>query len=172
LLRGQVLTDLGDWYLVTNSIRRAYDTYADAWRSLTEAGDTKLLEWPRVLAYRPSISSIDRSQLDPKEAQLRVVELHFTVARDGRLENVSSPTTDVSEGIVRNSVSSMRRSRYAPRIENGAAVATNDVVFMEHVLVRVTPTESGTSSGKSAEKPPEQPAPAQAEQVPTPEAPK
>jgi tetratricopeptide (TPR) repeat protein len=175
LLRGEVLTDLGDWYLITNSTRRAYDTYADAWRSLSEARDTKLLEWPRVLAYRPSISSIDRSQLDPKEAQLRTVELHFTVTREGRLENVSSPTKDVSEGIVRNSVTSMRRSRYAPRIENGAAVATNDVVFIERVLVRATPTESGTSSGKAAEKPPAPPAstePAQTEPAKSPEAPK
>ena len=171
LLRGQVLTDLGDWYLVINSTRRAYDTYADAWKSLSEANDTKLLEWPRVLAYRPSISSIDRSQLDPKEAQLRTVELHFTVTRDGRLENVSSPTTDVPEGIVRNSVTSMRRSRYAPRIENGAAVATNDVVFIEHVLIRA-PTESAPTSGKAAEKPPEPPAaePAATEPGKSPEA--
>ena len=29
-LRGEVLIDLGDWYLVTNTLRRAYDTYADA----------------------------------------------------------------------------------------------------------------------------------------------
>ncbi|MEO8061108.1 MAG: tetratricopeptide repeat protein [Pseudomonadota bacterium] len=159
LLRGEVLTDLGDWYLVANNTRRAYDTYAEAWKSLTDARDTKLLEWPRVLAYRPSVSSVDRSQLDPKEAQLKAVELHFTVTRDGRLDNVSSPTTDVPEGIVRNSVASMRRSRYAPRIENGAAVATNDVVFIERVLIRVTSSESGTSSGKAEEKPPEPPAP-------------
>jgi len=159
-LRGEVLTDLGDWYLVANNTRRAYDSYAEAWKSLNDARDTKLLEWPRVLAYRPSVSSVDRSQLDPKEAQLKAVELHFTVTRDGRLENVSSPTTDVPEGIVRNSVTSMRRSRYAPRIENGAAVATNDVVFIERVLIRATSPDSGSSSGKAEEKPPEQPAPA------------
>jgi len=166
VLRGVVLTDLGDWYLVANNTRRAYDTYAEAWKSLSDARDTKLLEWPRVLAYRPSVSSVDRSQLDPKEAQLKAVELHFTVTRDGRLENVSSPTTDVPEGIVRNSVTSMRRSRYAPRIENGAAVATNDVVFVERVLIRATSPESGTSSGKAAEKPPEPPAPIQPEEAP------
>lgn len=165
LLRGEVLTDLGDWYLVANNTRRAYDSYAEAWKSLNDARDTKLLEWPRVLAYRPSVSSVDRSQLDPKEAQLKAVELHFTVTRDGRLENVTSPTTDVPEGIVRNSVTSMRRSRYAPRIENGAAVATNDVVFIERVLIRATSPDNGSSSGKAEEKPPEQPAP-QKEEAP------
>ncbi|MEJ0085803.1 MAG: tetratricopeptide repeat protein [Pseudomonadota bacterium] len=165
LLRGVVLTDLGDWYLVASNTRRAYDSYAEAWKSLSDAHDTKLLEWPRVLAYRPSVSSVDRSQLDPKEAQLKAVELRFTVTRDGRLENVSSPTTDVPEGIVRNSVTSMRRSRYAPRIENGAAVATNDVVFVERVLVRAPSPDNETSSGKAAEKSPEQPAPAPAEEA-------
>ena len=68
-----------------------------------------MLEAPRVLAYRPSISSIDRSQLDPAEAVIKVVELHFTVDRDGRIDDVTSPTTDVPETIVRNSMSSMKR---------------------------------------------------------------
>ena len=158
-LRGEVLTDLGDWFLVANAVRRAYDSYAEAWKALALDGNTKLLESPRVLAYRPSISSVDRSQLDPAQAQLKAVELHFTVTRDGRLDNVSSPTTDVPEGIVRNSVTSMRRSRFAPRIENGAAVATDNVVFIERVLIKVTSPETGTSSGKGEEKPPEAPKP-------------
>jgi tetratricopeptide (TPR) repeat protein len=158
-LRGEVLTDLGDWFLVANAVRRAYDSYAEAWKALTLDGNTKLLESPRVLAYRPSISSVDRSQLDPTEAQLKAVELHFTVTRDGRLDNVTSPTIDVPEAVVRNSVASMRRSRFAPRIENGAAVATDNVVFIERVLIKVTSPGTGTSSGKGEEKPPEAPKP-------------
>ncbi|HEY6123499.1 MAG TPA: tetratricopeptide repeat protein [Steroidobacteraceae bacterium] len=156
-MRGEVLTDLGDWYLIANALRRAYDTYAEAWKAFAKASNTKPLERPRVLAYRPSVSSIDRSQLDPAEAVIKVVELRFTVDRDGRIDNVTSPTTDVPESIVRNSMSSMRRSRYAPRIENGAAVPTADVVFHERVLVKITESGSETSSGKekAAEKPPE-----------------
>ena len=76
-----------------------------------------------MLAYRPSISSVDRSQLDPAEAVIKIVELHFKVDRDGRVDEVTSPTTDVPENIVRNSMSSMKRSRYAPRIENGVGGA-------------------------------------------------
>jgi len=163
-MRGEVLTDLGDWFLVANSLRRAYDTYADAWKAFTEAGDTKSLEAPRVLAYRPSISSVDRSQLDPAEAVLKSVELHFTVDRDGRLDNMTSPTTDVPDAVVKNSITSMKRSRYAPRIENGAAVPTNDVIFVERVLVKVTST--ATPSGpspqeKGAEPKPEESKPAE-----------
>jgi tetratricopeptide (TPR) repeat protein len=163
-MRGEVLTDLGDWFLVSNSLRRAYDTYADAWKAFVEAGDTKYLQAPRVLAYRPSISSVDRSQLDPAEAVLKDVELHFLVDRDGKIDNVTSPTTDVPEIVVKNSVSSMKRSRYAPRIDNGAAVPTEDVVFVEKVLVKVTtpgsesPSEKGAAP-KPAESKPEEPKP-------------
>jgi tetratricopeptide (TPR) repeat protein len=159
-LRGQVLTDLADWYLSSNAVRRAYETYAAAWKDLVEAGDTKLLESPRVLAYRPSVSSVDRSQLDPAEAELKTVELHFRVDRDGRLDDVTSPTTNVPEAVVRNSVASMRRSRYAPRIENGAAVPTENVVFLERVLIKATSSPAlETPSDSGAEKKPEEPTP-------------
>src|SRR6187399_2380949 len=103
-MRGEVLTDLGDWYLIANALRRAYDTYADAWKAFAQIDSTRYLAAPRILAYKPSISSIDRSQLDPAEAVMKSVELHFTVDRDGRIDNVTSPTTDVPEPIVRGSV--------------------------------------------------------------------
>ena len=149
-LRGQVLTDLGDWFLSFNQSRRAFDTYAEAWKSLVEAGNTKLLENPRMLTYRPSISSVDRSQLDPAESEIRTVEMHFRVERDGRIEDMSSPTKDIPEIVVKNSMASMKRSRFAPRIENGLAVPTDNVVFVERVLVKATSPE-GTSSGSAAE---------------------
>ncbi len=148
-LRGEVLTDLADWYLVTNATRRAYETYAAAWEAFSAAGDTTYLESPRVLAYRPSVSSVDRSQLDPAESVVKVVEMRFTVDREGRVDEVTSPTTDVPESIVKNSMSSMKRSRYAPRIENGNAVPTPDVVFRERVMVRA---QSQPAPG-AAEKP-------------------
>jgi len=151
-LRAQVLTDLGDWYLTSNGTRRAYDTYAEAWKAFSEAGDTRPLEVPRVLAYRPSISSVDRSQLDPTQAVIKLVELHFTVDRDGRIDDVTSPTTDVPDAIVKNSMASMKRSRYAPRIQNGAAVPTTDVVFVERVLIKAS-SDSTTPSDSGAEKP-------------------
>lgn len=165
-LRGEVLTDLGDWFLVSNSLRRAYDTYAEAWKAFAQvnlAGEA--LGAPRLLAYRPSISSVDRSQLDPAESVVKMVELHFTVDRDGRVDNVTSPTTDVPEAIVRNCMSSMRRARFAPRIDNGLAVATEDVVFNEKVMIRATQQSEPTSSGKAPEASPESKpeAPAEAE---------
>jgi tetratricopeptide (TPR) repeat protein len=161
-LRGEVLTDLGDWFLVNNVLRRAYDTYAEAWKAFSQVDNTKVLSRPRLLAYRPSISSVDRSQLDPAEALTKVVELRFVVDRDGRVDNVTSPTTDVPEAIVRSSMTSMKRARYAPRIDNGLAVPTEDVVFHERVLIKAPQQGDPASSGKAPES---SPAPA-----PTPEA--
>ena len=109
-----------------------------------------------MLAYRPSISSVERSQVDPAEAVVKIVELHFKVDRDGRIDEVTSPTTDVPENIVRNSVASMKRSRYAPRIENGVAVPTDNVVFYERVLVKVQ--SPGTETEKKPEESPATPA--------------
>jgi hypothetical protein len=155
-MRGEVLADLGDWFLISNALRRAYDSYAEAWKALSSVSNTKPLESPRVLAYRPSISSIERSQVDPAEAVVKVVELRFKVDRDGRIDEVTSPTTDVPENIVRNSVASMKRSRYAPRIENGVAVPTDNVVFYERVLVKVQ--SPGTETEKKPEESPATPA--------------
>ena len=84
--------------------------------------------------------------------------MHFTVDRDGRVDNVTSPTTDVPEASCAIRSTSMKRSRYAPRIENGAAVPTENVVFVERVLVRVTPQPAQRRRrhlAKGAEKAPE-----------------
>jgi tetratricopeptide (TPR) repeat protein len=154
-LRGEVLTDLGDWYLISNATRRAYDTYADAWKALAQVNNTKPLEVPRILALHPSISSIDRSQLDPTQAVLRIVEMHFKVDRDGRIDDVTSPTTDVPDMVVKNAMAAMKRGRYAPRIDNGAAVPTEDVVYVERVLVKATSSpDTAPASATGAEKAP------------------
>jgi tetratricopeptide (TPR) repeat protein len=171
-LRGAVLTDLGDWFLVTNSLRRAYDTYAEAWKAFAAVGNTKVLAMPRLMAYRPSISSVDRSQLDPAEAVVKDIELHFTVDRDGRVDKVTSPTTDVPESILRSVMTAVKRSRYAPRIENGIAVPTEDVVAYEKVMVKA-PAPAEQPSSERAEESPAEPAsesPSPAPSVPVPEA--
>jgi hypothetical protein len=112
------------------------------------------------------VSSVDRSQLDPAEAAEKVVELRFKVDRDGRVDQVSSPTADVPENILRNSMASMKRARYAPRIENGVAVPTENVVFYEKVLIRVSSQDTAPSSAKAEEKPAEAPEEKAAEPTP------
>ena len=168
-LRGAVLADLGDWYLISNAQRRSYETYAEAWKALAQADSTRYLESPRLLAFRPSVSSVDRSQLDPAEAVVKAVEMRLNVDRDGRVGDVTSSTTDVPENIVRNAISAAKRARFAPRIENGVAVPTENVLYVERVLIRApsqsgapegTAPSSGTDSEKAPEAQPAEPAPA------------
>ncbi|HET9864008.1 MAG TPA: tetratricopeptide repeat protein [Steroidobacteraceae bacterium] len=167
-LRGIVLADLADWYLITNSQRRAFETYAEAWKALAQANGTQYLESPRLLAYRPSVSSIDRSQLDPAEAVVRAVEMRLTVDRDGRVGEATSSTTDVPENVVRNAISAAKRARFAPRIENGTPVPTENVVYVERVLIRApspsdspdTAPSSGTETEQAPQANPPEPAPA------------
>ena len=104
------------------------------------SNNTKYLEAPRILAYRPSISSIDRSQLDPAEAVLKSGGTAFQGGsrRTHRRRHLAHHRR-ARRDRARTRWPSMKRSRYAPRIENGAAVPTEDVVFVERVLVRVTP---------------------------------
>ena len=175
-LRGEVLSDLGDWYLIGNALRRSYDSYADAWKSFSMVGNTTYLAVPRILGYRPSISSVERSQLEPADAVVKAVEMHLTVDRDGHVDEVTSPTTDVPDAIVRSSITAMKRARFAPRVENGAPVPTENVVFVERVMIKATsptasPGEATAPSAAGAEKAPEQKPAAPETPAPEPEKP-
>ena len=141
-LLGETLTDLGDWYLTGGATDAGKEQYVKAWEALTTAGDTSLLNAPRLLAYRPSAFAIGRSRLDPAEATVQPIELRFTVTEDGRVRGVTTAPADVSDGIVRSVSTALGRARYAPRIENGVAVATDRVTFVERVLVRNVPPEA------------------------------
>jgi tetratricopeptide (TPR) repeat protein len=145
-LRGETVVELGDWFMIGGNTARAIEQYRDAWRSLELASDTTLLQQPRQLARRASAFSVERSRVDPAEATLKDVETRFTVTREGKVLDVTSPTTDVSEPIVRTVISSMRRARYAPRLENGEPVDTQDVQFVERVAIRTA--QPGASSGQ------------------------
>jgi hypothetical protein len=75
------------------------------------------------------------------------VETRFTVTRDGKITDITSPTTDVSEPVVKSVINAVRRARYAPRIDNGEPVDTPDVVYIEQVAVRIptAPEAEGTT---------------------------
>ncbi len=111
---------------------------------------------------RRSARSIAPSSIRPKPSSSRSRCTSAWSATAGS-DDVTSPTTDVPDSVVKNSVASMKRSRFAPRIENGVAVPTDDVVFLERVLVRAASPESGTSSDSAAEKPAEESKPDGAE---------
>ena len=141
-LRGETLVDLADWNLVSGETAAARQRYAQAWDALALAGDTTLLQHPRQLAYRASPFSAGRSRLDPAEATSYPLELRFTVTSGGRVRDVVAQPNNLSEGVVRSVATALTRARYAPRIENGSTVDTENVSFTEQVLVRNPPPDA------------------------------
>jgi tetratricopeptide (TPR) repeat protein len=151
-LRGETVTELGDWFMVGGATPRALEHYRDAWRSLEQGGDVSLLTQPRQLAYRPSTFSLERSRAAPEEIVVKDVTMRFKVTQEGKVTDIVTTTTDVSEPITRTVISAMRRARYAPRLENGQPVDTNDVTFTERVAIRTKqpPADAPQSAPSSA----------------------
>ena len=143
-LRGEVLTDLGDWYLVSNSLRRAYDTYAEAWKAFASVSQHQAAR----SAAHPRLPAVDQlggplaARPGGSRGQGRGAAFQGGSRRPHRRGDLADHRR-AREPSCRNSVASMKRSRYAPRIENGVAVPTDNVVFLERVLIKVTSPDSG-----------------------------
>jgi tetratricopeptide (TPR) repeat protein len=137
---GETLAQLGDWYLVTGAAGRAAAAYAEAWRSLTLAGPEvrRLLEAPRRLVYRAPPSSVSRLVVaDPAEYSERPVELRLQVAADGKVVEAKPADGNEPDPVTRSVMLAARKARYAPRLEAGVPIATEDVVLRERMLVRI-----------------------------------
>jgi TonB family protein len=134
--RAETLIELADWYMSAGGLSRGIDTYKEAWKELSQAGDTSVLSAPRLLAYRPPPSSVKRSKLDADEAEERFVEVRFTVTKDGRTDNVESVQSDATEGSQRSVVSAVKKARYSPKLENGEPVESQGVTLRERLLVK------------------------------------
>ncbi len=133
------LVELGDWYLIGGNTARALDTYAQGWKEAAAAGGdaSGLMTAPRRLAYRPPSISVSRANPSkPEEFEERYVEARFTVTREGKITEVTTASTDAPQTAERAVLMAVRKARYAPRLENGAAVDTQDVRLRERVLVR------------------------------------
>lgn len=137
--RAGTLVELGDWYLIGGALARAHDAYRQGWAESQSAGGAALatLQQPRRLAYRPPSISIARaSPTRPDEWEERFVEVRFTVGTDGRVSAVETAATNAPPAAERSVQFSVRRARYAPRLENGEPVETTGVLLRERVLVR------------------------------------
>jgi tetratricopeptide (TPR) repeat protein len=143
--RGETLIELADWYMSAGALSRGIETYKEAWKELTEAGNTSVLSAPRLLAYRPPPSSAKRSKLEADESEERFVEVRFTVTKDGRTDNVEALPGDASESLQRSVVSSVKKSRYSPKFENGEPVETQGFTLREKMLVKAKQQQASTS---------------------------
>jgi tetratricopeptide (TPR) repeat protein len=134
--RGETYVELADWYLSGGATAKALTHYREAWKSLSTAGSTAMLEAPRQLAYRPPAASTTRSRLDPASADATSITVRFTVTPEGKTADIVKVAGDAPEHLEKAMMNAVRKARYAPRLENGEPVATPDVTIEEKLLTR------------------------------------
>ena len=135
--RGETLVELGDWFFSAGALAKGVETYRDAWKDLSQANATTMLEHPRLLAYRPPPSSAKRSHLNPDDSEEKYAEVKYTVTKDGKTDDVMLVGGDAAESTQKSVVSAMKKARYAPRLENGEPVDTPNVTWREKLLIKV-----------------------------------
>lgn len=145
-LRGEIQSQLGDWYLVAGNSSRTARQYRDAWDSLSAAGPEAraALDAPRLLYYKPPPISTRRLRPeDPAQYVERGVEFSLKVDRTGRVTEATIVTTDAPEAVQKSALGAVKRARYAPRLVEGEAVDTEGVALRETLFVRVAQPASG-----------------------------
>ncbi|MEZ5500798.1 MAG: hypothetical protein R3E77_15400 [Steroidobacteraceae bacterium] len=134
-LRGQTLLDLGDWYLVGANSAKALGVYQQAWPDLVASNQLDLVAKPRQLAYKAPSSSITRSSYDPDKEDLRVVEVKCSVSETGKIGDCESMRSEASDAQERSVIFAAKKSRYAPRMENGVTVPTEGIIVRDSLVV-------------------------------------
>jgi tetratricopeptide (TPR) repeat protein len=132
--RGAALVELGDWYMSGGMLSTALQAYREAWRDLEQGGSTAALAAPRQLAYRPPSTSVTRANGDHDNMDEHFVEASFTVTKDGHTTDITTSDADATESQQKAVLSAIRKSRYAPRLENGEPADTEGVKLRERLL--------------------------------------
>ena len=136
-LRGEVLLDLGDWYLTAGSAARAMASYREAWRELAAAGSTQALAAPVTVVYRAPTMAVTRSQESADDYDQQDIELRLSIGANGAVRDatVANPAPE-RESAERALIAAVKRAVWRPAFSNGEPVAVTDLVFRERVYVR------------------------------------
>ena len=137
-LRGEVLVDLGDWYLTANMRARALENWGEAWKELATAGDTSLLNRPVPVIYLAPAVAVSQRQRDPDENSVELVQIQLAVAATGEMRDatVANPAPE-RESAEKAVLAALQRSAWRPGFRDGRPVAVNNYVFEENVFVKL-----------------------------------
>ncbi len=136
-MRGAVLVDLGDWYSTADKSTRAMDTWREAWRELSTAGDTSLLDQPVAVVYLPPAIATSRRMRETEDYAAEIVQVRMVIAADGdvREATVANPVPD-HESAERSVMAAARRANWRPAFRNGQPVTVSDYLFSEEIFVK------------------------------------
>lgn len=137
-LRGEVLIDLGDWYLTARKKSLALEQWASAWKDLATAGDTSKLDRPTAVIYLAPPFAVSQRQRDPEEHSEQLVRIRLAIDETGavREATVANPAPE-RESAEKAIQAALYRSAWRPAFRDGEAVAVNDFVFQERIYVKL-----------------------------------
>ncbi len=158
---GELHAQIGDWYLVSGNLGRAYASYGDSWKALSSVAVASgtpqlraLLESPRVLVYRAPSSSVSRMRAQsPDDYAVKDVEMRLKVGKDGKVLDVIVANTAAPENSTKAAVLAARKTRFAPRIVDGEAAETEGVMLREQLMIRIQRSSQASSSDPPAATP-------------------
>jgi TonB family protein len=125
---------------LSGNLARANSAYAESYQAFYAAGSEarRLLESPRRLIYRPPAISITRLRpQNPDDYVVRSVEMRLKIGKDGKVQDAVVFNSTAPENSNRAALLAARKARFAPRIENGQPVETENVAMVERLLIRV-----------------------------------
>lgn len=136
-LRGEVLLDLGDWYLTADKGSRALASWSEAWRQLTAAGDAQAMAQPELVIYKPPAIAVSRRLENPEDYVVQEVELRMAIAANGAVREATvanpEPRRESAEKAV---IAAVRRAAWRPAFREGVPVASGGHLFRERVFVK------------------------------------
>jgi len=135
--RGAVLVDLGDWYFTADKATRAMETWREAWRELSTAGDTRLLDQPVAVVYLPPAIATSRRMRESDDYTSETVRVRMVIAADGdvREATVANPVSE-HESAERSVMAAARRANWRPAFRNGQPITVSDYLFSEEIFVK------------------------------------
>jgi TonB family protein len=135
-MRIETLIQLGDWYQIKKQPRAALTYYQRALEivhtapeqagSAGTALDVPVRVYyptPQIVAHVPTVA--------PEETRSHHVQVEFTVAADGSVQDAHILEHDTRDRYARDVLDAIRKSRFRPKFVEGHAVATTGVGYRE-----------------------------------------
>ncbi|HEY4369024.1 MAG TPA: tetratricopeptide repeat protein [Steroidobacteraceae bacterium] len=134
--RIETLIQMGDWYQIKKSPREALLYYQRAWQLIRTASSlpssaTTALNVP-LRVYYPTPEIVAHAPAVPgEETRSNYVQIEFTVAADGSVQDARIVDHDTRERYARDIFDAIRASRFRPKFVDGQAVATPGITYRE-----------------------------------------
>jgi TonB family protein len=134
--RIETLIQMGDWYQIKKLPREALPYYQRAWQLSRTAppppssASTTLSVPVRVYYPTPQIVS-DAPAAHAKELQARYVQVEFTVAADGSVQDARIVERDANDRDAQEILDAVRAARFRPKFVDGQPVAAPAITYRE-----------------------------------------